>query len=62
MLEAPKAKLDLMKNCFASRIVTMWNSLPSSVVECDSLNTLKNRIDKHLMRIGLVKLRITNVL
>ena len=54
MLEAPKARLDLRKNSFASRIVTTWNSLPSSVVECDSLNTFKNRIDEHFMRIGLL--------
>ena len=54
MLEAPKARLDLRKNSFASRIVTTWNSLRSSVVECDSLNSFKNRIDEHFMRIGLL--------
>ena len=54
MLEAPKARLDLRKNSFASRIVTTWNSLPSSVVECESLNAFKNRIDEHFVRIGLL--------
>ena len=39
MLEAPKARLDLRRNSFGHRIVTACNSLPSSVVECDSLNT-----------------------
>ena len=54
MLEAPKARLDQRKNGFASKIVTTWNNLPSSVVECDSLNTFKNRIDEHFMRIVLL--------
>ena len=54
MLEAPKARLDLKRNSCAHRIVTTGNSLPSSVVECDSLNTFKNRIDEHFMLIGLL--------
>ena len=54
MLETPKARLDLRRNSFAHRIVTAWNSLPSSVVECDSLNTFKNKIDELFMRIGLL--------
>ena len=54
MLEAPEARLDLRKNSLASRTVTTWNSFPSSVVECDSLNTFKNRIDEHFMRIRLL--------
>ena len=32
---------------FCSRVVNMWNSLPDSVVDADTLNTLKSRLDKH---------------
>ena len=52
MLVAPKARLDLRRYSFAHRIVTSLNRVPSSVVECDSLNTFKNRIDKRFMRVG----------
>ena len=54
MLEKPKARLDVRRNSFSLRTVTMWNSLPPSVAECDSLNTLKNRKDEHSKRIGLL--------
>ena len=53
MLETPKARLDVRRNSYSQRIVTTWNSLPPSVVECDSLNSFKNRIDEHFKRIGL---------
>ena len=54
MLETPKAKLDVRRNSFSHRRVSTWNSLPPSVVECDSLNIFKNRIDVHLKLIGLL--------
>ena len=41
MFEAPKARLDLRRNSFSHRKGTAWNSLPSSVVECDFLNRVK---------------------
>ena len=28
-------------------MVNIWNSLPDSVVNADTLNTFKNRLDKH---------------
>ena len=54
MLETPKARLDVRRNSFSHRIVSTWNSLPPSVVGCDSLNAFKNRIDEHFKQIGLV--------
>ena len=47
MLETPKARLDVRRNSFSHRIVTMWNSLLPSVVESESLNTYNNGIDEH---------------
>jgi len=34
-----------MQECqFSSRVDSMWNSLPSDVVEADTINTFKNRL------------------
>ena len=54
MLETLKARLDVRRNSFSHRTVTALNSLPPSVVECDSLNTFMNIIDEHFKQIGLV--------
>ena len=35
------------KYSFCSRIVYVWNSLPNNVVEADTINIFKNRLDKH---------------
>ena len=35
---------------FKNRIVDIWNNLPSEVVEADSVNQFKNRINKHWMQ------------
>ena len=53
MFETPKARLDVKRNSFPHRKVSTWNGLLPSVVEGDSLNTFKNRIDEHFKRIGL---------
>lgn len=41
------AKKLLRINTFSNRIVNDWNELPSEVVEADSINSFKNRLDKH---------------
>jgi len=38
---------NLRKYSFCSRVVNIWNSLPNEVVEVDSINIFKNRLDKH---------------
>ncbi len=37
---------DLRKNFFTQRVVNSWNSLPQEVVDADSVNSFKNRLDK----------------
>jgi len=37
----------LRKFAFCTRTVNMWNSLPNVVVESDTINTFKNRLDRH---------------
>ena len=40
-------RLDIRKYSFTNRVVDTWNSLPSYVVDANSLNSFKNRLDKH---------------
>lgn len=39
-------KYDLRKHFFTNRVVSLWNSLPNNVVDSDSINCFKNRLDK----------------
>ena len=36
------------KHFFFNRVVNVWNSLPSSVVDSETVMTFKNRLDKYL--------------
>ena len=39
---------------FSLRIVNEWNKLPQDVVEPPSINTFKNRLDRHRHDIGIL--------
>ena len=41
-----RTKYDLRKYYFTSRVVNVWNSLPSSVVSAVTVNCFKSRLDK----------------
>ena len=41
-----RSRLEIRKNFFSNRIVNMWNNLPAFVVDADSVNSFKNRLDK----------------
>jgi len=38
---------NLRKFAFCNTNVNIWNSLPNEVVESNTINTFKNRLDKH---------------
>jgi len=38
---------DIRKYAFVPMIINIWNSLPNSVVEVDSINVFKKRLDKY---------------
>jgi len=38
---------DIRKYSFCYRVVNIWNSLPGYVVEADSINFFKSRLDKN---------------
>ena len=37
---------DVLKFSFANRVLEQWNKLPEKVVNVDSSNTFKNKLDK----------------
>jgi len=38
---------NLTKYSFSYRVIHVWNSLPNEVMEANSTNSFKNRLDKH---------------
>jgi hypothetical protein len=42
-----RARTQLRKYSFAMRVVKYWNSLPEKIITSKTLNTFKNRLDKH---------------
>ena len=40
-------KRGVHNNSFYCRVVDLWNSLPSTLVDAPTLNTFKNRLDDH---------------
>ena len=38
---------DLRKYSFTARTVNTWNSLPNKIVDAESVNTFKTRLDKY---------------
>ena len=39
-------RIDARKYYFSQRVVDGWNKLPQEVVNADTVNTFKNRLDK----------------
>ena len=46
-------RTELRRNFFSQRVVNLWNSLPTEVVEATSLNMFKSRIDGFLIGKGI---------
>jgi len=46
-LATVRPHLDIRKYSFSVRTVSVWNSLPDSVITSDSINTFKNALDKY---------------
>ena len=47
-LTKPRTNNKQFKHFFTNRIINLWNNLPKKVVEAETMNTFKNRIDSHL--------------
>ena len=46
-LTTNRTRYDLRKHFFTNRVINAWNSLPDDVVTANTINTFKNRLDKH---------------
>ena len=42
-----RSRLEIRRNFFTQRIVSEWNGLPSFVVEAETVNSFKNRLDSY---------------
>ena len=45
-LEKPRASTKLRQNSFSHRVIDIWNSLPDSAVNCKTINSFKDAIEK----------------
>jgi hypothetical protein len=41
-----RSRLDIRNKFFSQRVVNSWNMLPSDVIEAETVNCFKNRLDK----------------
>ena len=46
-LKVQSSKKEVRHNFFSFRVTSKWNSLPESVISAPSINSFKNRLDKH---------------
>ena len=42
------SRTDIRKYTFSNRIIESWNALPENVINANSVNSFKNRLDKIL--------------
>ncbi len=48
-LRCKQVQLDCTKFSFTNDVVREWNKLPPLVVQCDTINSFKNKLDHHLL-------------
>ncbi len=48
-LKCKQVQLDSTKVFFTNDMVREWNKLPSLVMQCDTINLFKNKLDHHLL-------------
>ena len=52
-LRCKQVQLDCTKFFFTNDVVREWNKLPPSVVQCNTINSFKNKLDHHLLSQGI---------
>ena len=51
-LAKEQCTLEMRKYSFSQRVINEWNKLPNDCVNASSVNMLKNRIDRYMIRAG----------
>ncbi len=52
-LRYKQVQLDCTKFMFINDVVREWNKIPPSVVQCDTMNLFKNKLDHYLLNKGI---------
>ncbi len=52
-LKCKQVQLDSTKFFFTNDLVKEWNKFPPSVVQCDTINSFKNKLDHHFLNQGI---------
>ncbi len=52
-LRCKQVQLDSTKFFFTNAVVREWNKLPPSVVQCDTINSIKNKLDHQFLNQGI---------
>ncbi len=52
-LRCKQVQLDSTKFFVINDVVREWNKLPPSVVQCDTINSFKNKLDQHFLNHGI---------
>ena len=47
-----QCRLDKRKYTFSQMVINEWNKLPNDCLNASSVNMIKNRIDRYLIRVG----------
>ena len=50
----PRCRLDCRRFSFSHRIVNLWNKLPKGIVDCNTVNGFKNKVDSFLLSQGFI--------
>jgi len=45
-IHKPRCHLDVRKYFFSDRVVDRWNKLDQDIIDCESVNGFKNRLEK----------------
>ena len=45
-LAKPRAQTSVRQNSFALRVINSWNRLPQEVIDCDTVDTFKRKLDE----------------
>ena len=52
-LYVPRCRMTVRQQFFSNRVLRHWNNLPAIVIDAESVNDFKNKLDKHWKDTGI---------